>query len=927
MSNPNHPPDRWLDSPVLLATLDASRCIVKTNAEWSVLGGSASELHGRSVSDLVAATEATRLAAALVACQVEGSTIELHLHHGERTPRRALCRFRSVADGGWEMAALLLGGPSGTPRVAGFVPLMTRAASRLPSLAPDALPAGLRSALEELCVLLGVDGAFVLTLADGGDALWRVADWAQPEIAIEVAEIERLSAPEVRALVATVTKRRACPSNRCDPDPAVLPMQRALCPEGSCSVLVLLLDSASGVRGLLGLVMANVDRSWQPEELELINAVAETAATSLERRSMETELLESEERSRNIIHESPMGMHVYELRPDGRLVLIEANPAAERITRRPVRQLTNAGIEEAFPGLEPAVLERFRLAAALGLPTHLPELTWSGASGDVTLELHLFQTSPGRVAVMFGDITDRKRTDEALRQSEQRLRAILEGAANVAFVITDADAESPHIVEFSPGAENTFGYRSEEILGQSLFTLLDQPEATALRVAYERMRQGHEGYSGEIMLRRRAGSRFPALYHTNALRDESGEMSFVLGVGLDVSEQRRLESFLQQAQKMEALGTLAGGIAHDFNNILGAVMGYTELALLALPRDSVVAGHLSEVLVAATRATELVRQILAFSRRSDEEVRPIQIGPIVREAMKMLRASIPRTIEIRPEVATELGCVVADPTRIHQVLMNLCTNAAHAMRENGGLLTVEIEDTDVAEPTTAIVPNCPPGAYVRLTVRDTGHGIAPTHLDRIFDPYFTTKAKGVGTGLGLAVVHGIVESYGGVIGVKSQLDEGTTFDILLPRLAEATAVQNKASSLLPRGTERILVIDDEEALVAPMVLSLGRLGYRATGETNPNTALEMVRATPDAFDLVITDQTMQHMTGDRLAREVHAVRPDLPIVICTGFSETLTEERALALGASALLEKPVSLNTLAWIVRAVLEGRLPTRRQ
>ncbi|MDP3029139.1 MAG: GAF domain-containing protein, partial [Deltaproteobacteria bacterium] len=370
-------------------------------------------------------------------------------------------------------------------------------------------------------------------------------------------------------------------------------------------------------------------------------------------------------------------------------------------------------------------------------------------------------------------------------------------------------------------------------------------------------------------------------------------------------ELRMTQRQLVQIQKMEAIGTLAGGIAHDFNNILTAIIGYTELAREAAPEGSRVQAHLQEVFRAGMRAKDLVQQILIFSRQSKQEQKPLQTDSIVKEGLKLLRASIPTTIEIRPNIERECGTVLGDPTQIYQVLVNLCTNAAHAMGEKGGVLEVSLMNVDLDADAVAQHPGLKPGLYVRLTVNDTGHGMDRAVMEQIFHPFFTTKGPGEGTGMGLAVVHGIVKSHGGAITVDSEPGRGATFHVYFPRIERGRAPEAEAAASVPTGSERILFVDDEKALVDMIKQMIESLGYKVAGRTSSIEALEAFRAQPDKFDLVITDQTMPNMTGKMLAKELLRIRPDIPIILCTGYSELITEEKAKAMGIRELVMKPV----------------------
>ncbi|MEW6427578.1 MAG: DUF3365 domain-containing protein [Thermodesulfobacteriota bacterium] len=385
----------------------------------------------------------------------------------------------------------------------------------------------------------------------------------------------------------------------------------------------------------------------------------------------------------------------------------------------------------------------------------------------------------------------------------------------------------------------------------------------------------------------------------------------------------RLEIQLRQAQKMEAIGTLAGGIAHDFNNILTAIIGYAELAALGAQKDSPLQSHLLAVLRAGERAKELVGQILAFSRSSEQQKRPLRLHLILKEAIKLLSASLPSTIEIREEIDPDCGAVLIDPTQMHQLVMNLCTNAYHAMRETGGVLAVSLGKVriDAGDPKATDL-SLQPGAYVKIEVSDTGVGMDRETMARIFDPYFTTKPKGVGTGLGLALVHGIVKSAGGHISVYSEVGRGTTFRVYLPQLpGDVDEVEVEEAEGCPGGDERILAVDDEAEVVALEKVVLEGLGYRVTTRTGSQEALALFREDPQGFDLVLTDMTMPAITGMELAREILAVRPEMPIILCTGFSELIDREKAKGMGIRGYLMKPVRRRDLARMVRAVLGNR------
>jgi PAS domain S-box-containing protein len=383
-------------------------------------------------------------------------------------------------------------------------------------------------------------------------------------------------------------------------------------------------------------------------------------------------------------------------------------------------------------------------------------------------------------------------------------------------------------------------------------------------------------------------------------------------------EKTELTNMLRQAQKMEAIGTLAGGIAHDFNNILTPILGYAEMLEEKLPPQTPLADNTAHIIHAARRARELVQQILAFSRQNGQERKPVQIDQVVREALKLLRASIPSTISIRQHISDDCGLVLADPSQIHQIIMNLCTNAYHAMLKSDGVLSVTLENVLLPANDVAAEMNPLPGNYIRLAVSDTGIGMDEATLEKIFDPYFTTKNKGEGTGLGLSVVHGIVKSMGGRINTSSKPGRGTTFTVYLPRQSHAAVFEKKTSQPIPGGSESIMIVEDEETIAVMEQQMLTGLGYRVSIMGNGLEALHEFARRPADYDLVITDMSMPGMNGDELALKLLALRADLPIILCTGFSELIDEPRAKAIGIREFVMKPIMKRRLAEIIRKAL---------
>lgn len=525
----------------------------------------------------------------------------------------------------------------------------------------------------------------------------------------------------------------------------------------------------------------------------------------------------------------------------------------------------------------------------------------------------------------------RKQAEEALRASEERFRQAMEATRDGLWDWNVASGD----VYYSPGYFRMLGYEPGDFsndLGTWLKLVHPEDRQGVLSANEACIRNDAPAVNVEFRMRAADGTWRWIMGRGKATRrDAEGRALQLIGTHVDITGHKQLEeerfqvdTQLRQAQKMEALGTLAGGIAHDFNNILGIIIGFTDLAVLDAGENTAVTSDLQEVLKAAQRAKDLVQQILAFSRLNEQQKKPVQIGLIVKEAMKMLRASLPSTIDIKVNV-TSKTVMQADPTQIHQVLMNLCTNAAHAMREEGGELRVSLEDVQLEPQTMPAHTELKPGAYLKLAVEDTGKGIAPHIVERIFDPFFTTKEQGVGTGLGLSVVHGIVQSHGGAIQAHSEPGSGTTFVVLLPAMKRARMAEPVAAAPLPRGRERVLVVDDEPALGHALQQMLERLGYEVDCRTNGIEALELFRAqlTGNPFALVITDMTMPRLTGADLARELLELQPRIPILLCTGFNEKLDAGTAKNLGVYGILMKPIAVRELAGLVRQALDNTSP----
>jgi len=644
----------------------------------------------------------------------------------------------------------------------------------------------------------------------------------------------------------------------------------------------------------------------------------------------------SEEKYRVLFNSFPLGITVSD--QDGKIV--ETNAMAANILSVPkeeheARKVDGGEWRIIRPDGTPMPVGEYASTRALkekclienremGIVHQDAETTWlSVTAAPLPLEGY-------GVVVTYTDISERKRAAEYLRQSEERLQNLVESIGE-GIILQDA---SERILLWNTTASELFDLDADHIVGQpashhewstiredgSPFPVQDHPSLHTLRTG--------QACSGVIMgVERKDHDTRWIKINTRPLfaREEPNPYAVIISFS-DFTErkkieeeQKKLQSQLIQAQKMEAIGTLAGGIAHDFNNILGAILGYAEMAADDCPADSKVAYNITQVVKAGNRARELVKQILAFSRQTETDFIPLQPAVIITEALKLLRSSLPTTITIIQEIDRDAGDVLADPIQIHQVVMNLCTNAFHAMEKDGGILEVSLKKKELTGKDLLNEPHLQPGNYLQLSIRDTGVGIAPEDLERIFDPYFTTKEVGKGTGMGLSIAHGIVKNYGGSITCDSRPGEGTVFHIILPAVDSSSLQAGEKTEVIPGGNEHILLIDDEELLVEMSKRMLERLGYRVTAQTDSIKALAMFQNQPQEFDLVITDQTMPGMTGSKLAQRMLLVRSDLPIILCTGYSTLMSEEKAHSLGIKGFAMKPLTKKDIATLIRKVLD--------
>lgn len=511
--------------------------------------------------------------------------------------------------------------------------------------------------------------------------------------------------------------------------------------------------------------------------------------------------------------------------------------------------------------------------------------------------------------------TERRASEEALRESQLKFRAFFNLSPQPIYL---SEAETGRIIDVNDKLCELAGWAREEIVGLTTTEIGFYSPDDRARVMKELGEKGEvQGFEMDFTIK--DGSVRKTLIFARVVHLEGGP--FLISIMHDITAQRRLELQLQHAQKTEAMGTMAGGIAHEFNNILWIISGNTELAALNLPAENPAQKNLEWIERACTRGADLARQILRFSRQTGYEPRPLDIRPIVKESVKFLRSSIPTTIKIRQKITSRSGTILADPTQLHQVLINLCANASRAMQEKGGVLGVEVADIELGQEAMDLDQNLAPGKYVRLTISDTGSGMEPAVMERIFDPFFTTKGVGEGLGMGLAVAHGIVKSHSGVMIVRSELGKDTTFQVFFPMIETCTRDERERVKPVHTGEERILFVDDDEAIVEMGKDMLEALGYQVELRTDSTEALEVFRSAPDSFDLVITDMTMPHMTGEMLSRKLIEIRPEIPIILCTGHNELIDEDKAREIGIKKFIMKPVGMRNLAKAIRELLNRK------
>ena len=652
---------------------------------------------------------------------------------------------------------------------------------------------------------------------------------------------------------------------------------------------------------------------FSPQFIPLAESLAGNVAIGLAQRKAKEALINSEKKFRNIFDSTSDAIFIHDL--EGRFLEVNQT-ACKRLgyTREELLQMTPMEID----GAESALLAKERINALKEVQQQVFEVTHrrkDGVEFPVEINSRAIEYEGKSCALsVVRDITERKQAELALRESEEKFRNFTEQSF-VGFYVNQ-DGLFKYV---NPKFADIFGYSIDECLDGMHFRQLVHIED--LETVQEQVRRRVAGEIESVQYTFRGVKKKGEIIHVSIYGSSlmyQGRPA-AIGTMLDITKELEMEKRIAQSQRMEAIGSLAGGIAHDFNNILFPIVGMSEMLLEDLPQDSPEHENAVEIYNAGRRGSDLVKQILVFSRQSEQKKMPIRIQQILKEVMKLSRSTVPANIEITQDIQSDCSMVQADPTQVHQIAMNLITNAYHAVESKSGKIAVGLKGVEIEcgqLPESDLLP----GRYAVLSVSDTGSGIDPIIMDKIFEPYFTTKEQGKGTGLGLAVVYGIVKDHHGDIKVNSELGKGTTFNVYLPIMAKAEkTVSIEGKEEFPTGHERILLIDDEEAIAKLERQMLERLGYKVTMRVNSLEALEVFKAKPNSFDLVISDMTMPNMTGDQLGRELIKIRQDIPIIICTGFSERLNQENAASIGVKGFLMKPIVKAEMARMVRKVLD--------
>ncbi|MCP4159038.1 MAG: PAS domain S-box protein, partial [Deltaproteobacteria bacterium] len=630
------------------------------------------------------------------------------------------------------------------------------------------------------------------------------------------------------------------------------------------------------------------------------------------RKQAEEMLLKSKERYRILVENNPYG--IQEIDCDGKILFANKKYhqmlgyEGQSLIGQSVIDIQSPGpLRDELPGyLEMLIKDK-------PLPTvyYGTNLTKQGEERSIEVAWNYQKDTEENVTGFISvltDITERKKTGKELRLKDY----IIDSASSI---IATCDFDG--ILTFiNPLFFKKTGYNPEEVIGKHF------PQIWSIGECYEEimnMLSKKGKWEGELKINKKDGSKIDVQVSAATIFDENQNPIGLMSSSIDITERKNLEEQLRQAHKMESIGTLAGGVAHDFNNLLYMIMGNTELALEDIPEWNPVHKNLKEVKSATLRAAGIVKQLLNFSRKTDQDLKPIGAVTVIKDALKFLRSTISSTVKFKLNLPDTDIPMQGDPVQINQIMMNLCTNASQVMQDTGGTIKIDVETVMLNEEDCDDCTNLSAGNHIKITVKDSGPGIAPDIIDKIFDPYFTTKGLAEASGMGLAVVHGIVKNHDGVISVDSNPGQGACFEILLPVIDELPEPEIEVKEYISHGSESILFVDDEESIANMTGKTLERLGYQVETQLNPVKALELFKLKPESFDLVITDMAMPQMTGVNFAEKLKEIQPDIPVIICTGHSAVIDEEKAKLLELDGFVMKPVSKSKIAKAIRDVLD--------
>jgi|GEM_PF-508076 len=642
------------------------------------------------------------------------------------------------------------------------------------------------------------------------------------------------------------------------------------------------------------------------------------------RNKMKMSLIQSESLFRGLYDNMTSGSAIYEVINDGSkgsdYIIKNFNKKSLEIEKKSFNEVVGKSLFDLRPNIDDyGLISVMKKVWETGESAYFPIKIYHDDVFSNYYENYIFKIPTGEVVTIYNDITDQKNSEIALIESEKRFSLAMKFANDGIF---DWNLKTNKIY-YSPGWKRMLGYEDDELPNDfTVWESLTEPEDVkrSWKMQNELINKKRDRFEMEFKMKHKNGHWVDILSRANAIFDKNNKAVRIIGTHVDISGRKKLENQLLQSRKFESIGSLAGGIAHEFNNILSIIIGNNEIIIEDLPEWSFSRENCEEIHLAGLRARDIVKQLLTFSRQDDSTKKPINMVSVVTESLKLIRSTTPTNIEIRDKISPNCLSILGDATQINQILINLCNNAIDALPISGGIIDIELCNSQIDKYNDVSAHKLTPGKYIKLMVRDNGSGISQKIFDRIFEPYFTTKDVGKGSGIGLAVVHGIVENHGGSIVCESSKDQGTIFTILIPAHERPVEEESHKLDMLSGNGERILYVDDE-----PLIAKLGRrhlesLGYDAYSTTDPEEALEMIKAEPDRFNLIVSDMAMPNMPGDQLIAEILSINSEMPTMICSGYSSRMSETKASEMGIKAFVMKPMKKAELAKKVREVLDG-------